>query len=201
MMRVNLLPRETLERRKAEKRIGWVAIGALGLAVVLAGVWGVATLRVQSREDELASLQQQVSTTQAAADQLAIFETRASELEARRGTVQQALSGRVAWARLFDELSLVLPSDAWVQTVAATEDEGMQLAGYVIDVPADNPDSGHSTIAKILVRFADLEQLSDVWLTSSAKDEYEEQPAIAFTVASQIAAEPDGGVAPCSAHE
>lgn len=196
MMRVNLLPKETLERRKAEKRIGWVAVGALGLAVVLAGVWVFATLRTQAREDELASIQQQVSSTQAAADQLAIFETRAGELDARRATVQQALSSRVAWARLFDELSLVLPSDAWVQTVAATEDEGMQLAGYVIDVPADNPDSGHSTIAKILVRFADLEQLSDVWLTSSAKDEYGEQPAIAFTVTSQIAAEPDGGVTP-----
>jgi Tfp pilus assembly protein PilN len=196
MMRVNLLPPEILERRSAEKRIGWVALGALALAVALAAVWGFASLRVQSREDDLAAIQQQVSTTQVAADQLAIFETRAAELDARRATAQEALAARVAWARLFDEMSLILPSDAWLQTIAATEDEGMQLAGYVVDAPSDNPDSGHSTIAKILVRLADLEQLRDVWLTSSTKDEFEEQPAIAFTVTSQVSAEPDGGDTP-----
>lgn len=195
-MRVNLLPPEIRERRQAEERIGWVAFGAIVLALVLAGVWAYATIQVRSRTDELAAIQQQVESTRAAADQLAIFEERESELQARRAVVEQALSGRVAWARLFDELSLVMPSDIWLQTLAADETDGMQVAGYAVDAPADSPDVGHASIAKLLVRLADLEQLYDVWLTSSEKTDLEEQPAIQFTVTARIKAEPDGGDTP-----
>jgi Tfp pilus assembly protein PilN len=186
MMRVNLLPPEILERRQAERRIIWVVVAAIVIAVLLAGVWGVANYRLQNKKDELAAVQQEAQAIQAQADQLAIFETRASELEERRATVQAALGGRIDWAKLLDEVSLVLPSDLWVQTMAVDEDAGISLAGYAIDSPDDVPDLGHKAIAKALVRLADLEDLSDVWLASSVKTEFAEQDAIQYTITSKV---------------
>ena len=186
MMRVNLLPPEILERRQAERRIVWVVVAAIAIAVLLAGVWGVANYRLQNKKDELAAIQQEAQAIQAQADQLAIFETRASELEERRATVQAALGGRIDWAKLLDEVSLVLPSDLWVQTMAVDEDAGISLAGYAIDSPDDVPDLGHKAIAKALVRLADLEDLSDVWLASSVKTEFAEQDAIQYTITSKV---------------
>lgn len=188
MMRVNLLPPEILQRRQAEKRIVWVAIGAIAVALVLAMVWGVGHFRLQSKQDELAAIQQQVQATQAQADQLAIFEARAQELETRRTTADQALAGRREWSRLFSELSLILPSDMWVETIMGSEEAGLSLTGYALDSPTDVPDQGHKTIAKSLVRLADLEQLNDVWLTSSVKGEFEEQPVLEFTLTADVAA-------------
>jgi len=185
-MRVNLLPPEILERRQAERRIIWVVVAAIVIAVLLAGVWGVANYRLQNKKDELAAVQQEAQAIQAQADQLAIFETRASELEERRTTVQAALGGRIDWAKLLDEVSLVLPSDLWVQTMAVDEDAGISLAGYAIDSPDDVPDLGHKAIAKALVRLADLEDLSDVWLASSVKTEFAEQDAIQYTITSKV---------------
>ncbi|MCK8114410.1 PilN domain-containing protein [Anaerosoma tenue] len=186
MMRVNLLPPEILERRQAERRIIWVVVAAIVIAVLLAGVWGVANYRLQNKKDELAAVQQEAQAIQAQADQLAIFETRASELEERQATVQAALGGRIDWAKLLDEVSLVLPSDLWVQTMAVDEDAGISLAGYAIDSPDDVPDLGHKAIAKALVRLADLEDLSDVWLASSVKTEFAEQDAIQYTITSKV---------------
>lgn len=181
MMRINLLPPEILERRKAEKRFGMVGIGVCLVLALLAVVYGFAFTQVRSKQDDLALVQQQVQTTRAQADQLAIFEERASELQTRRDTAELALLNREDWNRLFENVSLVLPSDIWIQTMSADEESGLQIAGYAVDSQSDTPDIGHKSIAKMLVRLADLDQLQDVWLTNSAKVQFEEQAAIQFT--------------------
>lgn len=186
MMRINLLPPEILERRRAEKRVGYVVVAAMGIAVVLAGVWVFGYANVQGREQELASLQQQVQSTNAAAAQLSIFEERAAELQARKATAALALGNRRDWARLLDEMSLVLPADMWVQTVTADQNDGIGINGYAVDSPKDNPDAGHKSIAKALVRLADLDDLFDVWLTSSQKSEFEEQDVIQFSITAKV---------------
>jgi Tfp pilus assembly protein PilN len=188
MMRINLLPPEILERRQAEKRIGYVVFAAFGIAAVLAIVWMFAFVRVQGKEGDLAALQQEVQIANTQAAQLAIFEERAAELETRRATVVQALGDRREWARLYDEISLVLPSDMWIQSLAAEEDAGIALNGYAVDPPGDTPDTGHKAIAKALVRLADLDALYDVWLTNSSKVDFEDQPAIQFTITAQVVA-------------
>lgn len=192
MMRINLLPPEILERRKAERRFGWVVVAAIVVALVLAGVWAFAFFRLQSKQDELAFIQQEVQSTNAQAGQLAIFEERAAELETRRGTAQQALSSRRNWARLFSELSMVLPSDVWVETLLANEDSGLDISGWAVDSPSDSPDVGHKTMAKMLVRLADLDQLTDVWLNTSTKSDFEEQPALEYSVTATVS-EPTTG--------
>lgn len=192
MMRINLLPPEILERRKAEKRIGWVALAAVLVAVVLAGVFALGYFRLQGKQDELASIQQQVQSTNAQAAQLAIFEDRAAELEVRRTTADTALAGRRNWPRLFRELSLVLPSDIWIETLTAEQAAGIEMTGWAVDAPSDTPDAGHKSMAKLLVRLADLEQLNNVWLTGSTKSAFAGQPALEFSVTA-VVSEPDTG--------
>ena len=193
MMRVNLLPPEILQRRQAERRIGWVVIGAIAIAVVLAGVWAFAQYQLQSRQDQLATIQQQTQAVQAQADQLAIFETRAGELATRQASVQAALGDRFDWARILDEVSLVLPADMWLQTLTANETSGLSMAGYAIDAPNDSPDQGHKTIAKGLVRLAELDSLYDVWLSTSTRSIFLEQPVIQFTITTKVKAVPAQG--------
>ena len=188
MTRINLLPPETLERRHAEKRMRYVILAAIGLALVLAAVWSVAFFRLEDKRQELAAVEQRVQTTQTQADQLAIFEQRASELEMREQTVELALGDKRDWAKLFDEISLVLPDDVWVQTLSADEAAGMQMLGFAVDAPNDTPDLGHKSIAKTLVRLTDLDQLYNVWLTNSVKQLYNEQDAIQFTITADVEA-------------
>ncbi|MDY0341161.1 MAG: hypothetical protein RBS17_08105 [Coriobacteriia bacterium] len=182
MMRINLLPREILEQRRAEKRVGWVAVGGLAVVVVLAAVWLYADFGLNEKQNELASIEQQTQAIQAQADQLAVFEMRASELEERRQIARSALAGRLDTARLLEEVSLVLPTDLWVETMLLDEVAGLSVTGYAVDSTEDTPYVGHKAIAKGLVRLADLDTLSDVWLTNSTKTLFEEQAVIQFSI-------------------
>jgi Tfp pilus assembly protein PilN len=188
MMRINLLPPEILERRRAEKGLGYVVVAALGVAVVLAAVWAWAHFTLEGKKSDLASVQQQVAQVKAQADTLAVFEQRSLELDARRAVVQTALGGRTDWPKLFHEISLVLPSDIWLTRLSAAEGSTIQFDGFAVDAPKDNPDAGHKAIAKALVRLADLDQLFDVWLLTSSETEFENQPAIQFTITAMIRA-------------
>lgn len=191
MMRINLLPPEILERRQAERRIMWVLLGAAGVAVVLVGVFGVAYFGLDAKRNDLATLQQEVKAAEAQAAQLAIFEDRATELETRRQTVDQALGSRKDWPTILTEMSLVMPDDMWVQTMTVDEEEGVNIVGYALDPPGDDPDRGMKSLAKALVRMADLEGVYDVWLIHSLKEEftqegYEDQAVVQFTISAKV---------------
>lgn len=191
-MRINLLPPEILERRKAEARVGWVALAGIMVAVLLVAAYGFGFLQRQSKQSELASVQQQTKTTTAQANQLAVFEERATELQTRQQTATTALANRRPWAALFNELSLVMPSDIWLTALTANEEDGLEINGYAVDAADDSPDVGHKSMAKALVRLADLKLLTDVWLTNSAKATYAEQPVIQFSMTAKVSPNESG---------
>lgn len=186
MMRINLLPPEILEKRRAEKRIIYVALVALLVFLILGVVWVFAYSRVGGRQDTLDARLQEVQATQAKADMLAIFEEKEQDLLTRKAIADAALADRMNWAKLFDEMSLVMPTDMWVATMAWDEATGVTLDGYAVDSETDSPDVGHKAIAKMLVRLADLDDLYDVWLVNSVKTLYLDQPAIQFSATARV---------------
>lgn len=203
MIRINLLPPEIVQKRRAERILGYIGIGAAGLAVLLVVVWGIAAYMVRNANVELQSKKDQAASLQKAAEAFAIFESKEADLAARRDVVTRALAGRVDWTRLFGELSLVLPSDTWLASIKVAEDSApnFSVTGYALD-PQDTPDEGHKSIASCLIRLTDLEQLRNVWLTSSEKDvgTFEPDTVVNFTISAEVvkpvAADQSAGTVP-----
>jgi hypothetical protein len=186
MVRINLLPQEIIEKRRFERDLRYVALGGIVALVLLFAVYGLLSMQVAQANAELQDRQQTEANLRAQAEAFSIFEEKESDLEARLVLSEQALAGRVDWGRLANELSLIMPADAWVVTLTSDEEEGVTMFARAVDSETDVPDVGHKAVAKTLVRMADLEQLSSVWLSSSIKTEYEEQPVIDFTVTTAV---------------
>lgn len=168
MIRINLLPKEILEKRRYERFFKWVYLAAVVLAVVLVGMWLVLGMQVSSRNRDLQSRQELAGKLRTEADAFAVFEQKQSDLNARKTVAAQALAGRINWARVCTEMSMVLPPDAWAKSLVANQDAGIQFTLVALDT-ADSPDVGQKTVAQTMVRLNDLDSLFDVWLKATSK--------------------------------
>ncbi len=188
MVRINLLPKEIQEKRRYERYFVWVYITAVVLVLVIVGVWLMLGLQVSAKNRDLQSRQELARDLQAEADAYVVFEEKQAELTARQAVVQEALAGRINWAKVCNEVSLVLPADVWATALTANQDTGMELTLVARDVE-DAPDVGLKSVARTMVRLNDLESLFDVWLKSSAKGELVEgtsERRVEFQLSTQV---------------
>lgn len=171
MVRINLLPPEITEKRRFEKHFAWVLLAGAAVFAIVALTWVFLQWQVSQKNNEL---QQNLATyqqVQAQAEAFKVFELKETELATLRSTANTALVARIDWARITNEVSLILPPEAWLTSIEADEEDGLRMSGHILDSPNDIPDAGHKAVAKLLFRLADLELVDNVWLTSSVKSE------------------------------
>lgn len=188
MIRVNLLPKDILERRRYERYFVWVYVAAAVLIVGIVAVWLVLGLQVQSKNRDLQSRKELASELKTEADAYAVFEQKQSQLTSQEAVAQQALAGRINWAKVSNEVSLVLPSDVWTTGITTDQETGVELTLVARDV-TDAPDVGQKAVARTMVRLNDLESLYDVWLKSSTKTPAAEgttQGTVDFQVSAKV---------------
>lgn len=191
MVRINLLPRELIERRRWERFYPIVfVIAAIAFAVVLLVVLGQFLL-VQTQRRNLQATQNAAQEFAKQAQDFAIFTQREDALKARVKVAQGALSGRIDWARLANEVSLVLPDEVWVTNIAGDQVSGMNLSGNTPYMDPASADEGFKSVAKTLVRLSALPELYDVWLTNAASTTFpvttlQTDPVVTFSVKSKV---------------
>jgi Tfp pilus assembly protein PilN len=155
-------------------------LGAALMAVALAGIFAVMQFQVSAKEAEVANVKQQAQTLQQSATRFQVFKQKQVDLDTRKRIASVALTGRIDWAKLFSEVAMVLPSDIYLVRLGSTEPKAavgsaaaqagrLSLEGRALDFPNDVPDLGYKSVAKMLVRLADLDQIDSVWLAQTKK--------------------------------
>lgn len=173
MIRINLLPPEIIQKRRDESRWKWVWLGALLTTVVLALFYMFMFVQVTLKASEVAAAKQEAEQLQGTTQRFAIFQQKENDLVQRKAIVATAGNGRVDWARLLNEMSMMLPTDVYLTSLSAQEPGdppspggSLNLGGSAIDQPQDSPDNGFKSLAKMLVRLTEIGQLGNVWLNS-----------------------------------
>lgn len=167
MVRVNLLPREVIERRRFEQWYRYVFIGAVGGILIVLFAYAGIYLITQQKSDDLQALQEQAKQYQSQADAFGVFEVKEQELMARAAISQTALAGRINMGMLAEEVSLVLPDEVWLNAITLSQETGVALTGNTPRSTSESMDVAYKSIAKLLVRLNELKSLYDVWLVSA----------------------------------
>ena len=177
-MRINLLPPEVGERQKLRRR----TLLTIGLGVVLlALVGGFYFLQVgrlsgveediQAQEDVNADLQRQISELQ----DIAALEL---EITSTRDLLSALLQDRVLWSGILRDISLVIPSELWLEgltgqvgAAAGAEGEAAPVteAGLVGQISFTGQALSHREVALWLSRLEDVRGFINPWLSSSTK--------------------------------
>jgi Tfp pilus assembly protein PilN len=132
MRPVNLIPPEQRRGENAPLRSGplaYILVGAL--VAVLAGVTALVLIgnQISEREGDIAGLEVEDAKAQARALRLASYTQFRDLSEQRAVTVASLADSRFDWERVMRELSLVLPSDAWLVGLTATAAPGVGVEG------------------------------------------------------------------------
>jgi Tfp pilus assembly protein PilN len=192
MRAVNLLP---LDARSGRRRPPVAALAVAGVGVLAASLLAVgfvsANGTVTSREQELAGLEQELAVSKRAAKPKPAQTTMNAERDQRFTALSGAMAERLAWDRILREVSLVLPEDVWLSSLAAGSGAEATSAPPAGAQSAQNVTfSGFTysqeSVARLMNRLDLVPEFGDVKLQQSSVTTVGTQQIYSFTVLADV---------------
>ena len=196
MRAVNLLPRDEAKRSfEANRGVVFGGVGGAALATaVLASMMISAGGSASSKQQELDSVRAQIT----AIPTVRVIDTSkedalAAEKGARIGALSAALGGRIAWDRVLRQVSLVLPEDVWLTSLAASSaaapaPDATQAAAAGSGFTLTGATYSQNGVARFLSRLAVIPDLANVRLQSSQSQSVNERDLVQFTILADVRA-------------
>jgi len=196
MRAVNLLPRDHVQRgagRPSTPVLVGVCAGVL-VAAVLGADFMMQSGKIAKEQRRLDGLQARVAALPAAPAGPSAGATQlAGEHNVRVTALASAMSNRVAWDRIFRELSLVLPDDVWLTTLTAhapVSPSASSSTGSSNGLPTQFAITGrtysHDGVARLLSRLQVVPDLQNVTLVSSTLAKLAGQDVVEFNIVADI---------------
>jgi Tfp pilus assembly protein PilN len=168
MLRINLLPRDVLDRHRFEGWYRYVFIISIGLiAFVLLGAAGL-YIAVNQKSDELQAARDRAQQYAEQGKAYDIFEKKETELADRQAVAQTALSDRINMGKVAEEVSLVLPDEVWLDSLSLDQGAGMSFIANTPRSGSQSMNISYKSVAKTLVRLNQLPDVTDVWLSNAS---------------------------------
>lgn len=196
MRAVNLLPRDDLNKRTKTNVPALAGVtGAVLVTAVLAMSFLSASSSVSDQQATLNGLQQELAAVPPPAVPNPNEGVLAGQQKLRAAALSSALSRRVAWDRVLRELSLVLPQDVWLTSLAASSPASPASVAPPPVVAAGVPPTGfsingytysHDSVARLLARLQVVPDLVGVQLQQSALDKIGTQTIVQFTIVANV---------------
>lgn len=188
MRPVNLIPKEQQRRGSgfAEGRTGYapyILVGALGLAVLGVAAVVLTSNSVKDKEAKAAQLEGDTAAAKAAAEQLRPYGNFAQVEQTRVDTVNSLVDSSFNWERVLRSLSRTIPSNVWLTSLTGSVSSDVKLesseggsGGGPAQVTSPSVSLvgctySHTSVARMMVRMRNLDDVSEVALKSSEKSE------------------------------
>jgi Tfp pilus assembly protein PilN len=196
---INLLPRDDARRGRQTQWIVLIpVVAAVLLTAGLSATFLSASGKVKDREAELATLKEELAAIPTPdSSKVQSQNALASDQKVRAGALGSALSRRVAWDRIFRELSLVLPDDVWLATLSAKAPVSSSVAAgpsapaagtsvAATQFTLDGYTYSHAAVARLLSRLGVVPDLVNVQLQQSILTTVGSENVVHFTIAADI---------------
>lgn len=193
-VRVNLLPQEQFARAAAARQRNSLIAGvALVLAILVAlTLWQNG--RVRDAEDRLAEEQALLASLQAEVAQLNEFAELEERIDRSNALIVQALGNEVSLASILQDVALVMPSDAQLDSFSINVTPEVPVAGIestslgTLTASGQTLNSHAPGLERLLLEFDKAAAFHDLFFTSSTLQDPDEAYA-SFTFDAQLGPE------------
>ena len=196
MRAVNLLPRDEKRQRAQPGAVLLSAVlGGVLVTAVLAGGFLMTSSSVSEHQSNVDALRAEFAAIPPAAEAPVDSSGLETEKSQRVTLLGKALATRVAWDRILREISLVLPEDIWLESLAANApDPNFVPTPGATEAPAGlftitGHSYSHDGVARLLARLSVVPQLDRPTLGSSVIDKTEERNVVKFTISASLKTE------------
>jgi len=172
MIRINLLPRERVQRQPLAPRLLLILVGAIAIVAVAA-----ATLALSARNNavrgRIARVEEQINILRPKVERVAQLR-RAIENARRKADLLKSLeASRVPWDVILEELRAILPKDVWLTQLEALDAGNMSFGGYALS---------YTAVARFMVSLEGSETFQHADMTISQKQKIANKTVINFSV-------------------
>ena len=167
MKRINLLPQEERVKASRERGLIWAILILVAVVVVLGLVYVKERSDVNSKQNELTSIQTETAAVQHKIAALSPYAALQAQRTAMTDTAKGIYESSVPFSILLQELSLVIPENVRLQTLAATVPAGHAARGRcrgaprtpTTDVTFTGQTEKHRDVAEFMTRLGLIPQL------------------------------------------
>jgi Tfp pilus assembly protein PilN len=185
MRQIDLLPASYAEKRRERRTLGLVVGGGLALLLALVAWWLMLGGQVSEAESQLADAQAGNAKLGAQIAELQRFAELEAEVQIKELALQSVMTGDVAWPSVLTEVAIVIPGEVWLTeftasagltegaTPVGTETAPVRVSGAVPTgrIQFQGGSLSMPGVSKWLIRLADTNGFSAVWLNSAAEAE------------------------------
>jgi Tfp pilus assembly protein PilN len=194
MRAVNLLPRD--DSRDAGKLPAIPVLVACGGTVLITAFIALSFLSASSKvghlRQDLADAQTRLASIPTPPPPSPIVSQLPTEKQGRVTALASVLGQRVAFDRILREVSQVLPSDVWLQTLTATAPAAAAPGAVAPTTPTGFTISGYTysqdAVARFLARLEVVPDLTDVTLNTSTGTKLASRDVVQFTISANLRA-------------
>jgi len=181
MRAINLLPRDADARRGRPPKRQWMVIVPVICVVLVSGVLSMLFLsasgKVKDRQAQLDTLKAELAAIPTPdVSKVQSQSALVADKDTRIKAVNAALSRRVAWDRIFRELSLVLPSDVKLTGLSMSSTNGapaVNISGYTYS---------HDAVARLLSRLQTIPEFGTPSLPASTRTVSQGVAQVTFSI-------------------
>lgn len=127
MIKVNLVPRELLDREAQKQRMAQAAVAGACLVLVLVGVSGWHWLRATKAESQLADLNKEYERLAKVVKQVEELEATAKAVKTRLEVMNGLLKVRPLYPFFMTDLQATMPPGTWLTTLTTVHKDPNQL--------------------------------------------------------------------------
>jgi Tfp pilus assembly protein PilN len=173
---VNLLPPDILQAQRYRRLTSGVVVAGLVLVAAVFGFYLLKSNELSSVNDEIAAQEATNASIQASIAEKQKFADLQAEAQAQQQLLSAAYAGEVSFSALLMDFSRVIPSDAYVSSLAIQADqaaagtEGATL-GLVGGITGSGQAVSIDTLSVFLTRLEQVKGWVNPWMSTVSKNE------------------------------